>query len=331
VEREQNGGMVQTSREINGMPIASVEQATGIARATLRIWERRYGFPRPERDLRDERRYGPEQVEKLRLIAALVARGLRPGRLVPLPTEELVALADAHASRPAVNGDDPVLDLLRGHDKQGLAKHLDESVRSLGLAGFITRRMPALNELVGDAWARGALQVYEEHLYTEVMEQLLHHALLQLPGAGMGARPNVVLGTFSSEQHGLGLLMAQALLALEGCRCISLGVGLPVAELVAAAASFDADIVGLSFAASHSPSLAMRGLEQLRGELPARVAIWAGGSCPAIGRRKIVGVRTMRDIAEVPAAVADWRAMVGSLREPTLGQGRRGVTPGPAA
>ncbi|MCG2593895.1 cobalamin-dependent protein [Ramlibacter sp. XY19] len=304
--------MVQTSGEVNGMPIASVEQATGIARATLRIWERRYGFPRPERDLRDERSYGPEQVEKLRLIAALVARGLRPGRLVPLPTEQLVALADAtagtHAPGPAVDGDDPVLDLLRAHDAQGLAKHLDESVRSLGLAGFITGRMPALNELVGEAWARGALQVYEEHLYTEVMEQLLHHALLQLPGAGMQAPPNVVLATLPTESHGLGLLMAQAMLALQGCRCISLGVRVPVAELLAAAAAFDADIVGLSFSASHSPSLAMRGLEQLRGELPTRVALWAGGSCPAIGRRKIAGVQAIREIGAVPAAVAAWRA-----------------------
>ena len=47
---------------------------TGIARATLRIWERRYGFPQPGRDLRGERSYPDEQVRKLRLIADLMAR-----------------------------------------------------------------------------------------------------------------------------------------------------------------------------------------------------------------------------------------------------------------
>ena len=296
------------------MPIAAVEQATGIARATLRIWERRYGFPHPGRDLRDERSYAAEEVEKLRLIAALVARGLRPGRLVPLATEQLAALAGAtDEPRPssqdnAGDDDEPVLDLLRRHDAEGLAGHLEESLRSLGLAGFITQRMSVLNELVGACWACGKLQVYEEHLYTEAVEQLLHHALAQLPGHGMGARPNVLLGTFSAEAHGLGLLMAQALLAAQGCHCISLGVGLPVAQLVSAAAAFDADIVGLSFSACQNPSQALRGLEQLRGELPPRVAIWAGGTCPAVARRKVAGVQAMRDIAEVPAALAAWRA-----------------------
>jgi methanogenic corrinoid protein MtbC1 len=296
------------------MPIAAVEQATGIARATLRIWERRYGFPQPGRDLRDERTYCSDQVEKLRLIGSLVARGLRPGRLVPMTTEELATMAAAGgAGRPAAdtaagNGDDPVLDLLRRHDAEGLAGHLEESVRSLGLAGFITQRMPALNEEVGAGWARGVLQVYEEHLYTEVVERVLHHALAQLPGHGLGTKPHVVLGTFAGEAHGLGLLMAQALLATQGCHCISLGVGLPVAQFLSAATAFDADIVGVSFSASHNPSQAMRGLEQLRAELPAGVAVWAGGSCPAIARRRIAGVQVVRDIADVPAAVAAWRS-----------------------
>jgi methanogenic corrinoid protein MtbC1 len=297
------------------MPIAAVEQATGIARATLRIWERRYGFPRPDRDLRDERSYAADEVEKLRLIAALVARGQRPGRLVPLATEQLAALAGAaaepkQAAAAIGDGDDPVIGLLRRHEVEALAAHLQEAVRSLGLAGFITRRMPELNELVGAGWARGVLEIYEEHLYTEVVERLLHNALAQLPAAAADARPHVLLGTFSAEAHGLGLLMAQALLAAQGCRCTSLGVGLPVAQLVSAAAAFDADIVGLSFSASQNPSQALRGLEQLRGELPARVAIWAGGSCTAVARRKVAGVHAMRDIAEVPAALAAWRAQV---------------------
>lgn len=37
-----------------GLDIAAVEQAASIARATLRIRERRYGFPRPVRDPRGE-------------------------------------------------------------------------------------------------------------------------------------------------------------------------------------------------------------------------------------------------------------------------------------
>ena len=79
-EAAQCAPMSASTELQEGVPIASVEQATGIARATLRIWERRYGFPQPGRDLRGERSYPDDQVRKLRLIADLMAQGHRPGR-----------------------------------------------------------------------------------------------------------------------------------------------------------------------------------------------------------------------------------------------------------
>jgi DNA-binding transcriptional MerR regulator len=42
------------------------------------MWERRYGFPVPERDANGERCYPPEQVERLRLIKRLMDAGHRP-------------------------------------------------------------------------------------------------------------------------------------------------------------------------------------------------------------------------------------------------------------
>ena len=48
------------------LSIAAVERDTGIGKDTLRVWERRYGFPVPERDVHGERIYPMSQVEKLR-------------------------------------------------------------------------------------------------------------------------------------------------------------------------------------------------------------------------------------------------------------------------
>jgi methanogenic corrinoid protein MtbC1 len=308
--------MPSPSLQETGLSIAAVEQATGIARATLRIWERRYGFPQPGRDARDERTYSGQDLEKLRLMAGLMARGHRPGRLVKLNSAELSVLAEAVAvpaegqSRP--NGgreqEEPVLDFLRRHETLALATHLEEEIRSLGLDGFVTRRMPDLNRCVGTGWARGDLQVFEEHLYTEAAQQLLRAELARAPAPDADARPRVLLATFPEESHGLGLLMVQALLAANGCPCTSLGVRVPVAQVLSAAGGLDADVVGLSFSASVNPAHVLRGLEQLRAELPAHVAIWAGGSAPAIHRRKIPGVLPVRHIDEVPGLVAQWRA-----------------------
>ena len=52
--------------------IANVEKETGLSKDTLRMWERRYGFPAPERDPGGDRVYPAAQVERLRLIKRLI-------------------------------------------------------------------------------------------------------------------------------------------------------------------------------------------------------------------------------------------------------------------
>ena len=69
-----------------------MERDTGLSKDTLRMWERRYGFPEPLRDANGERVYPVGQVEKLQLIKRLMERGHRPGKIIPLAMEELLAL-----------------------------------------------------------------------------------------------------------------------------------------------------------------------------------------------------------------------------------------------
>ena len=58
--------------------IAAVERDTGLSKDTLRVWERRYGFPKPRRDQHDERLYSLPDLEKLRLLRLLIDYGHRP-------------------------------------------------------------------------------------------------------------------------------------------------------------------------------------------------------------------------------------------------------------
>jgi len=81
-----------TAATAAALPIAAVERETGLAKDTLRVWERRYGFPQPLRDAAGDRRYPPEQVQRLKLIARLLDAGQRPGKVVGLDTAALHAL-----------------------------------------------------------------------------------------------------------------------------------------------------------------------------------------------------------------------------------------------
>lgn len=290
--------------------IAAVERDTGVPRATLRIWERRYGFPAPLRDERGERRYPTAQVELLRLTHRLVQQGQRPARLLADDAAVLRRMAAegereaAQAPRPA-RAAMPLLRLLRGHDAAAVRRALADLLAQDGLEHFAAVEAPRLAAAVGAAWQAGELEVHEEHLFSDCLVDVLRPAITQLGAATRAEAPLALLTTFPQEPHALGLLMAQAMLALQGCPTVSLGVQLPVAQIVAATRAHRADLVGLSFSPSMNPGHVLRGLEELRGMLPPSVRIWAGGSAPVLARRPLAGVRVVQDLRAVPALLAE--------------------------
>ncbi len=309
VDDRQRGGAITLS-------IAAVERDTGLSKDTLRVWERRYGFPAPGRDAVGERSYPLDQVEKLRLIKRLMDAGHRPGRVVPLSTPQLQVLAEQvpqptpRAPQDALSQEavDRHFALLRNHDLAGLRAALARLQARVGLARFVTEVVAPLNVAVGEAWMRGQIEIFEEHASTEVTQNLLRHALCSLPTPSTAGRPAVLLTTLPGEGHGLGLLMAEALLTLEGCSCVNLGVQTPPWDIVGAASAYRADVVALSFTACMHPTQVVEGLTELRSKLPASVDLWAGGSAPVLHRRRVPGVLPLATLESLPAALQDWRA-----------------------
>src|ERR1700761_4002546 len=82
------------------LSIAAVERETGLGKDTLRAWERRYGFPVPQRDASGIRGYPRALVDRLALIRRALLAGERPGRLLALPAAKLDAVLADIASRP---------------------------------------------------------------------------------------------------------------------------------------------------------------------------------------------------------------------------------------
>jgi hypothetical protein len=73
-------------------PINVVEKETGISKYLLRMWERRYSFPRPERDLKGERVYSILDVEKLKIVKSLMEEGYRPSKIINQDIQDLKEL-----------------------------------------------------------------------------------------------------------------------------------------------------------------------------------------------------------------------------------------------
>ena len=304
--------------------IAAVERETGLAKDTLRVWERRYGFPQPERDSSGERLYPLDQVNKLRAIKRLRDRGHRPAKIIHHTLEELQALGDElqdnQESPEASCGPRPDLDafvtLCLRHQTEELRRTLSQALMRMGMQTFITEVLAPLNHRVGEHWARGTFAVFEEHLYTEVVQNLLRNAIATVrhSRAQPHARPRVMLTTMPQEAHCLGLLMAEAFFAMEGAHCVSLGVQTPITEIDRAARLQRADIVALSFSAGMNARQAAEGLRDLAAALPASTEIWIGGRCPALKRDHGARVRVV-ELATLGEELGHWRMRSAAAQE----------------
>lgn len=310
----------QAPSETAGLSISAVERETGLAKDTLRVWERRYGFPVPVRDTGGDRLYPVGQVQQLKLISRLLDAGLRPGKVVglePAALQQLLAQRSASAapSLSMTKRKDPAdtslleewLQIIGKHDPQALRYALTHAQVRLGLAGFVTDLVAPLSTAVGEAWVQGRFDIHEEHLYTEVMTGVLRHAIASLAPLPAAQGPKVLLTTVPQEQHSLGLLMVEALLALEGCTCVSLGTQTPLSDIVQAALAHQADVVALSFSNVHKASAVLASLRTLRTQLSPTTALWVGGACSALYQTSLSGVSALAHLSGLQPLVAQWR------------------------
>jgi DNA-binding transcriptional MerR regulator/methylmalonyl-CoA mutase cobalamin-binding subunit len=317
---KQDQSLSKTNSAELGLGIAAVERDTGLSKDLLRVWERRYGFPQPVRDALGERTYPQEQLRRLRLIKRLLDAGQRPNRVVALPESDLLEQlqllqapsALAREGRPAQAADhaalDPHLAPLLEHRPQEFLERLQGELLRRGLKPFIGELLAPLVQRVGELWAQGLLQIHEEHVFSQLVQQLLHRAIAQMAG-GPATRPRVLLSTLPGEEHGLGLLMVHALLTAEGCNCLSLGLQTPVSELVQACIRHRADALVLSFSRYASAALVEEGVAPLRATLPSGCELWLGGSAAVLRRptlQRQTGLRVSTDLAALSAWVEDW-------------------------
>jgi DNA-binding transcriptional MerR regulator/methylmalonyl-CoA mutase cobalamin-binding subunit len=249
---------------------------------TLRAWERRYGFPKPERRPGSNRRlYSAADVERLVLVARALEAGYRVGDVIGKTQAELDALANprrasATPERSRAFDVTRLVDLLAREDVKELEAELRHAAATLGAKRFVTELAHPFTVAVGSAWAAGRLAVRHEHLATECLTTQIRQLLSSYQD--LDVRPLVLLATLPGEQHTLALQMVALYLAVSGAKPRLLGAETPALQLVDAARALDADVVGITITPSANRRLARDGIAVLERKLPEHVEVWVGGS-----------------------------------------------------
>lgn len=224
--------------------IGAVSRMTGIPEATLRVWERRYGFPQAERSAGGHRLYSHADVAQLEWVRLRLSEGMQVNQAVRAlrnATEEGAFSPNIWPS--ALESGGVAIEALHRRLQQRLMRALlqhdmETANQVIGDAhGYCTMEeiileilLPTFNA-IGEAWEHGEIDVATEHLATN---HLRHHLLLciRLGPPPFSVRP-VVLACAPGELHEGSLLMIGALLRRLRWPILYLGQTLPLADLPA--------------------------------------------------------------------------------------------------
>ena len=250
--------------------IQQLSQELGIGVDTLRVWERRFGFPCPERDSRGHRLYSNEQVEHLRIIKKLQNLGHRPKQIFAMSTAERQQFLQQQ-QKPVAQIDLDHLIIKLSADN--IEKELRRRLAQKGLRQFVHQVAVPLIDIMDHRWVDGSLSIAREHLLSDILAELLKEQL----HTQRQSRGRIAFLTLSGERHKLGLLLSAALFHCEGLDCILIGEELPLIEVVQMAELHHADAVAISFSIHSSTRQAKLDLAWLRKNLPQQITIIAGG------------------------------------------------------
>jgi len=247
-----------------GLRIGAVAHRTGVAVATLRAWESRYGVLQPARTDGGQRRYTEADVDRVLAVLRLTAQGWSvaaaaasvtaeraPSRLglvndVGSPDASVSASGGGRASDPATSRFREALAAAIGaFDGIAADASLDAAVARFGVAHTLEDIvMPVLRDL-GEGWREDPLLIASEHFATGTLRPRLQRMLHVVTSA---SAPKCLAAAPDGEDHELGVLAAAAVAADAGFRVTYLGARTPCEALTRSAAALRPDVVLLGAA-----------------------------------------------------------------------------------
>lgn len=221
---------------------------SGVAPATLRAWERRYGVPAPRRTTSAYRLYSADDVKLVARMRELVESGVAPAQAArSLLSSGAVTPAVEDRDRGEVDALELARDRLLSATERWDGRAIDEELTRLSFLvdaqTLYTKIVSPLIVELGKRWEEGDLSIAQEHLVSEKLELALRAALRTLDRAD---GPLVLLACVDGDTHVLGLIGAALKFASAGAKVTVLGAATPPSAIADAVRSMAPRLVGLS-------------------------------------------------------------------------------------
>lgn len=217
---------------MNAFSIKDLENLSGIKAHTIRIWEQRYSFLKPQRSKSNIRFYGNEELKTVLNIALLNKYGFKIShidKMTPAEVRERIlslSYAEAYQERFLNELVHHMVDL----DPDNFEKVLNTYIRSRGIDKTITQLIFPFLEKIGLLWLTNHINPAQEHLVTNIIRQKLIVGIESITPYAEGNQTTLLFMP-EGEHHEIGLLYVYYLLRGKNMKILYLGADVPMKDL----------------------------------------------------------------------------------------------------
>jgi MerR family transcriptional regulator, light-induced transcriptional regulator len=217
---------------MNKFTIKDLENLSGIKAHTIRIWEQRYTFLRPQRTATNIRYYSNQELKTLLNISLLNKYGYKISHINRMNNEELrekiLTLSSSQAQQERIVNEliQHMIDL----NIEEFEQVIDNFILSRGVEKAITYIIFPFMERIGILWLTDHINPAQEHLITNIIRQKIIVGIENIV-TPFDLKTKVLLFMPENEHHELGLLFLHYMLKSRGIKAIYLGANVPIADL----------------------------------------------------------------------------------------------------
>lgn len=217
---------------MNAFSIKDLENLSGIKAHTIRIWEQRYSFLKPQRSKSNIRYYGNEELKTVLNIALLNKYGFKISHIDKMSASEvrerIVSLSYAEAFQERFINE--LLQNMVDLNVIGFEDTLNAYIKSKGIDKTITQLIFPFLEKIGILWLTNHMNVAQEHLVTNIIRQKLIVGIEGITSYTSTGK-TALLFLPEGEHHELGLLYLCYLLKSRDIQVLYLGPNVPFKDL----------------------------------------------------------------------------------------------------
>ena len=258
--------------------IKDVETLTGVKSHTLRIWEKRYGLPKPSRSNTKIRNYSEDDLLLLLNVAILNQGGLKISKIAGLSEEEIYdkVLEQTESCVDENTTIGLLINAMINYDEIVFKNVIQKQIDIRGLKQTYFNFILPFLERIGVMWMVGSIIPSQEHLVSNIIREIIIRHTKNIVEKNKGSK-TYALFCREGDWHELSLLMYNYLLRDQGNQTFYLGQNLPIKTLLNGGLIKKCDAVVLSLVSAIDKKSELKIINTLNNIVAEQIPVYLGG------------------------------------------------------